>query len=189
MVFRVSQKWRQHLAVPRGNTVMYVEQFFHVVFTFPDYSFLWDSRHLYHTIHSSKCLTIRKVNASSRNPTRVIRPHSLLNWSWTIFWDCVIQTCMLMRCRKACEICPAHSLPNGIGYTARKRKRLSTAWLWVIKLLYSWGHGDASHWMVNLFNSKNQELFSTNLLIHPSLDFPICQNSHRTKTEGKRKEN
>lgn len=89
-----------------------------------------------------------------------------------IFQDCITQTHMHTHCGKPCEICPAHSLQNDIGYTARKR--LSTPWLWVVKLLYSGECVDETHQMVNL--SKNQEVFLPNL---------ICQNSHTQKKKLK----
>lgn len=84
---------------------------------------------------------------------------------------------MHTHCGKPREICPAHSLPNGVGYTARKRKRLSITWLWLIKLLYSGECVDDSQQTVNL--PKNQEVFLPNLL--------VCQNSHTKKAKGTKK--
>lgn len=85
----------------------------------PYYSLPWDSGHLSHTFHSSKCLTVRKFTPTSRNPARVIRPPSLLNW--TMFWDRVIQTHVLCTAERHVRIvqhgvCPmALAIQQGRG--------------------------------------------------------------------------
>jgi len=92
VIFRAIQKWRQLLAVLRGNTVTRVKQFPRVVFTCPGYS-------SFETLDTSivpfTAPTIRRATTSSRNPARVIRPHSSRNWSGQFSKTVLSRQCML----------------------------------------------------------------------------------------------